>query len=480
VSVQVELKDYLLILRRRWLLILVSALLGLAGASAATFAVTPEYVSNARVFVTTSESTSSNEIAAGAQFSLQRVKSYADLATSRELAEMVIADLDLAVGPRELSNQVSAQVVADTVILEISVLDADPGRAQYLTQAYAEAMTVMIRELETPPGSTVSLVKGTIVDAASTPTSPVSPNPARNLALGAILGLLLGVGTAVLREVLDTSIKSPEEASAATSAPVLAAIAFDSATRSDPLVTSLPSHAPRAEAFRVLRTNLQFVDVDAESKVFVVTSALPSEGKTTTAVNLAITLTQAGQRVLLIECDLRRPKALSALGIDSAVGVTTVLVGKVSFTDAVQKHDGTDLHVLGSGSIPPNPAELLQSRAMADLLREARIAYDIVIIDAPPLLPVTDAALIAAQSDGALLVLRHGKTTRDQLAGVVDRLQQVDATTIGIVMNMVPNKRSGYGYGYGYGYGPDEAESSRRSLKTGTAKQARGTRKNGA
>uniref|UniRef100_UPI0012F833BE CpsD/CapB family tyrosine-protein kinase n=1 Tax=Nocardioides alkalitolerans TaxID=281714 RepID=UPI0012F833BE len=276
------------------------------------------------------------------------------------------------------------------------------------------------------------------------------------------------------------TIKNAEEVTSVASAPLLGAIAFDGATKTEPLVTSLPSHAPRAEAFRVLRTNLQFVDVDAESKIFVVTSALPSEGKTTTSVNLAITLAQAGQRVLLIEGDLRRPKALEALNIDAAVGVTTVLVGKVSFPDAIQKHSESDLHVLGAGAVPPNPAELLQSRAMADLLSEARSAYDIVIIDAPPLLPVTDAALITAQSDGALLIVRHGKTTRDQLTGAVDRLQQVGGDLVGVVMNMVPTKRGagygdGYGYGYGYGYAPQApatAVPTRRSENTRRGRRA--------
>lgn len=470
-----ELKDYLQIVRRRWVLIVATTLIVLAAASAVTFLATPQYASTARVFVTTSESSSSGEAAAGATFTLQRVKSYADLTTSRELAEMVRTSLDLEESARELTDKVSATVVPDTVILELSVTDPDPDQAQLLTQGFAEAMTVLIRELETPPGQTVSLVKGTVVDAASSPDAPVSPQPARNLALGVLLGLLLGLGVAVLREVLDNTIKSSAEVTTISSAPLLGAIAFDSATRTEPLVTSLPSHAPRAEAFRVLRTNLQFVDVDAESKVFVVTSALPAEGKTTTAVNLAITLAQAGQRVLLIEGDLRRPKALEALDIDAAVGVTTVLVGKLGFTEAIQKHRGSDLHILGAGAVPPNPAELLQSRAMAELLSEARAAYDIVIIDAPPLLPVTDAALITAQSDGALLVVRHGKTTRDQVAGAVDRLRQVDGALVGVVINMVPTRRSsGYGYGYGYGYAP---QADLAVTPPSTARRGDGTRR---
>jgi receptor protein-tyrosine kinase len=256
---------------------------------------------------------------------------------------------------------------------------------------------------------------------------------------------------------------------------VLGGITFDPSTRQRPLVTALDSHAPRVEAFRVLRTNLQFVDVDSNAKVFVVTSALPEEGKTSTSVNLAITLAQAGHRTVLIEGDLRRPKAAAALQLDNAVGVTTVLLGRVTLEDAIQRHPESDLDVLASGAIPPNPAELLQSNAMSDLVKQLRDNYDMVVIDAPPLLPVTDAALLATHADGALLVVRYAKTTRDQLAQAVDRLAQVDAAPVGVVLNMVPNKRRAYGYGYGYGYGyaPTNPAPGRRSSRRRFRKRKR-------
>src|SRR5581483_11983300 len=176
-----------------------------------------------------------------------------------------------------------------------------------------------------------------------------------------------------------------------------------------------------AEAFRMLRTNLQFLDVDSTHKVFVLTSAVPEEGKTSTSVNLALSLAQAGVRTLLIEGDLRRPRAATRLGLDSAAGVTSVLVGKVAFKEAIQSHTDIGIDFLASGPVPPNPAELLQSRAMSDLLDLARGMYDVVLIDAPPLLPVTDAALIAAQADGAILIVRHGVTTRDQVRSSCER-----------------------------------------------------------
>jgi receptor protein-tyrosine kinase len=268
------------------------------------------------------------------------------------------------------------------------------------------------------------------------------------------------VGLALLRDLLDTSVKTSDDLAMATSAPVLGTIPFDASARPRPLVTTLEPHAPRVEAFRVLRTNLQFVEVDSAAKVFVVTSALPEEGKTSTSLNLAITLAQAGHRTLLVEADLRRPKAVAALGLDGAVGVTTVLLGRVAVEDAIQKHVDSELDVLASGATPPNPAELLQSNAMHDLLKHLRAEYDMVIVDAPPLLPVTDAAILATQADGTLMVARYGKTRREQLAQAVDRLAQVDAAPVGVVLNMTPGRGRAYDgdYGYGYGYAPSASQ----------------------
>ena len=202
---------------------------------------------------------------------------------------------------------------------------------------------------------------------------------------------------------------------------------------------------------------MQFVDVDKDSKVFVVTSSLPQEGKTTTSENLAITLAQAGQRVALVDGDLRRPKIADNLRLESAVGLTTVLVGHHSLDNAIQNSSIENLWVLTSGATPPNPSELLQSHAMTDVLAQLRKTFDVIVIDAPPLLPVTDAALLTSQSDGALIVVRHGKTTKDQLRHAVERLEAVGGRTLGVVLNMVPHRRSAdaYGYGYGYGYAPE-------------------------
>jgi capsular exopolysaccharide synthesis family protein len=449
-----DLQQYLRIVRRRWVLILVCLLLSVAAASIVTLRMTPLYDSTARLFVSTPQAEGSDAYQGGL-FSEQRVQSYADLIIGERIAQRVIDRLDLEVEPSELTEQMSSSVAPETVIFEITVVDPNPRRAQQIAATAADEFTALVTELEEVPGQRRSPIKATVVDEPDIAATPVSPQPLRNVALAAALGLLLGIGIAVLREMLDTTIKTPEDLSELTTTSMLGTIRYDSGAARRPLVTELDTHAPRLEAFRVLRTNLQFVDVDRTAKTFVVTSSLPEEGKTTTATNLAITLAQAGQRVVLVEGDLRRPKLSDYLRLEPAVGVTTVLIGRLEIDQAIQVWGDNGLSVLTGGAIPPNPAELLQSQSMAELLADLRRRFDVIIVDAPPLLPVTDAALLTAQADGALLVVRHGKTTRDQVQQSTERVAAVGGRLLGSVLNMAPDKGPD-AYSYGYGYAPQK------------------------
>jgi capsular exopolysaccharide synthesis family protein len=460
----VELRDYLRVIRRQWRLILVCLLVAVGVAAILTLRMTPQYASTSRLFVSTPGSDTSAAYQGGL-FSQQRVGSYADLVAGDEIAQRVIDKLGLRETAANLSGQISAAVVQETVLLDVTVTDPNPQLAQRLDQAVADEFTDYISELETPPGKHRAPIKATVVDPASLPRTPVSPQPLRNLGLAAVVGLLLGLGGAVLRETLNTSVRTPEDIAAASEAPILGSIAYDAAAVKQPLVTGLDSHAPRVEAFRVLRTNLQFVDVDRASKLFLVTSSMPGEGKTTTAINLAVTLARTGERVVLVEADLRRPKVGQYLRLETVVGLTTVLVKRLAIDQALQPWGRDGLAVLTSGAIPPNPSELMQSQSMAQLLADLRRRFDVIVVDAPPLLPVTDAALLAAQADGALLVVRHGRTKREQLHGSVERLRAVGGRLVGVVLNMAPQRgNDAHSYGYGYGYAP--ASGRRRAVAT--------------
>ncbi|KRF20979.1 hypothetical protein ASG90_00750 [Nocardioides sp. Soil797] len=450
--------------RRRWKTIVALLLIALVAAGAYSFLVTPKYESHARVFISTDVEDSSEAIAASL-VSSGRVSSYADLATSREIMEKVIAELNLEESPSELADMIKAEVEPLTVIIDINVTHPDPKIAQAIAQTEAEQLTKYITRIDAP-NRAATPIRATVADPASYSSDPVSPRTLLNLVVAGLIGLVIGCGVAVLREITDNTVKTADDIRKITHTGVVANIGYDSDVPSHPLLTDLNGFAPRAEAFRVLRTNLDYLDLDAQPKSFVITSALPGEGKTTTSTNLAIALAQAGRRVLLVDGDLRRPRVAGLLGLESKVGLTTVLVGKSSLVDSIQQHGDTGVDFLGGGPIPPNPTEVLQSNATRDLIHKMRDMYDVVIIDAPPLLPVADAAILARAADGALMVTRHGKTTKEQLHDACQRIDQVDARLYGVVVNMAP-RRGQQDYYYYYADESDPAIKSGRwvSLK---------------
>jgi capsular exopolysaccharide synthesis family protein len=234
---------------------------------------------------------------------------------------------------------------------------------------------------------------------------------------------------------------------------------YDAKAPKRPLIVQDDPRSPRAEAFRTLRTNLQFVDAgDGGSRSFVITSAMESEGKSSTASNLAIALDNAGHKVIVVDADLRRPKLAQYMGLEGAVGLTDLLIGRADIEDAVQQWGRGGLHVLPAGSIPPNPSELLGSAAMQSLIQRLENEFDYVLFDAPPLLPVTDAAVLSKSAGGAILVVAAGKTHRSQLSAAVTTLENVGARLFGFVLTMLP-AQGPHAYGYQqYGYGPVYAQ----------------------
>jgi receptor protein-tyrosine kinase len=447
-----ELRDYLRILAKHWIGITLITALVASAVAVWTFLQPRVYTANAQTFVAIASSNDASDPFTGATYTLQRITSYVQLVDSPDVLGPVIEELDLDTSVNALAGSISASNPVDTVLINISVSDLDPVLAASIANATASQLGSVIQALETSSAGNIIPVKATLTDPAEPPGSPSSPRTRVNLLLGFLIGLALGVGYAFLRESLDTTVKSPDELTDITGGTPLGLIAFDPEAEANPLV-ALESRASRSEAFRTIRTNLQYVDVDHPPRAVAITSAVPNEGKTTTSINLAITMAQAGKRVVLVETDLRRPRASGYLGIESQVGLTDVLAGQTKLEDVLLPWNRDLITVVPSGRTPPNPSELLSSQQFAEVIEQLKIDFDQVIIDTTPLLAVTDGAIVSNVADGAVMVIRFGKTTREQLATSIDALQQVDARLLGTVMNFIPTGRRGYGYKYGYGYG---------------------------
>ncbi|MEU7654547.1 polysaccharide biosynthesis tyrosine autokinase [Micromonospora taraxaci] len=420
--------------RRHWWVALVTIMVALGVSAFLTVRAQPRYVASVTFFVTT-PNTGVSEAYQGGLFLQQRVKSYADLLTSDRLAQSVVAETPVGLTADEVQQRVKTSTQTGTVMLQASVTDTDQTRALRVTETLATKFVELVQKVETTPEGKAP-IKIEVVSGPRVSANPVSPQPVRNLTLGGVIGLILGIGLAILRGVADVRLRDAAGLQRATGSPLLGEIPFEGNARSAPLIVGDAATSARAEAVRKLRTNLRFVDVHEPARVIAVTSALQGEGKTTLSCNLAIALAEAGWRVLLVDADLRRPKVDDYLGLDAGVGLTDVLVGDVQVGDVVQRWGDKSLLVLPSGSAPPNPSELLGSKAMSDLLLALRESADIVIIDTAPLLAVTDGVVVAVQADGALLVTQQGRTSRSQVAAAARSLHSVSVRLLGCVLNM--------------------------------------------
>lgn len=439
-----DLTAYLRAVRKNWLLIVVCALLGLGVSVLLTVRTPPTYSSSVTFFVTSPEG--SDTPLSGDQFGRQRVNSYAKLVTSDRLATMVKRASGSPLSPQQVMGRLSAESDVNTVLLTVQATDGTREGSLRLARAVSTQMVALVDQIESQGGQRRSPVALDVVSGPTTKPYPISPQKKKNLATGLLAGLLLGLLAAVARDLLDNSVRRAEALQEITRRPVLASIPRSGKADDRGSLVGGRAGPGWGEAFRKLRTSLQFMHVDEPAKVLVVTSATAAEGKTVTAVNLALSFGDSGARVLLIEADLRRPAASDALGLDRAIGLSNVLAGRVGLDEALQQF-GQVLTVLPSGALPPNPAELLGSRAMTALLQQARGRFDMVIIDSPPLLPVTDAAVLAARADATILVVRAGRTKRGQVVNALSSLDGVGARVLGTVLAMAaPGRRADADY----------------------------------
>lgn len=462
-----QIGDLVRILRSRWISILALTLLGIVSAVVLTLMTTPMYQATTRLFVSTTVGASASDLYQGNRLSQERVLSYTELLEGMTLAQRTIDKLNLSISADKLQRKVKANAKLDTVLITVKVTDESPVRARDIANALSDEFVELVRELETPTAGAAPDARVVVEQRAAVPAEPLTPRPAQNLAFGLILGVIAGIGVALLRDSLDNTVKDQATLEQLTATGMVGSIPTDKTRASEPAVSFGSENSAIAESFRKLRTNLHFLAVDNPPRMIVVTSSVPSEGKTTTAINIALALAESENSVLLVDGDMRRPAVSSYLDVVGSVGLSTVLSGSATTSEALQETRYQRLSVLAAGTTPPNPSELLGSLAAKSLLQELREQFDYVIIDTPPLMAVTDAAVLSVTADGALMMVRFGHTKREQVAQSVRMLKDVGASLLGTVMTMTPVRgRGAYSYQYDYyseGSGSKRSNAQRRN-----------------
>jgi succinoglycan biosynthesis transport protein ExoP len=462
--VTVQLREFLVVLRARWRTIAACALVVAGSVAAYTLTQTPTYTASARVYFSATGGNQQKVAQQGTYIiTSQDLNTYVEVLHSPAVLDPLRTELGL---PPAAPLTISASVPPQASVLDITASDTTAAGAARVANAVGPQLARVAAKFSPLLASAGQTVETTAITPAIAPDAPTSPNVRRNLALGLLAGLAIGIGVAFGRHALDTKVRSEADIKAMSDRPLLSSIPMDKGTKGKPLTLVTDPHGMHAEAIRRLRTNLLFVDVTTGKHSFVVTSAMPGEGKTTTIINLAMALADAGGRVLLVDGDLRNPSVATSMGLEGGVGLTTILLGAASVDDVVQQWRDTSLYVLPAGQIPPNPSEILGSEPMETLFDHLTKEFDYLLVDSPPVLPVIDAVVINKLVGGLLFVVAVDRTRKRDLQSALKSLSTVGVNAAGFALNMVATGSSDpYRYGY-YRYEESSAgRSARRSVK---------------
>jgi capsular exopolysaccharide synthesis family protein len=450
-----QLRDFLVVLRARWRIVLAGVVVVLAATTAVTLSETPVYTSEARFFLQGVDQSKGDGNLGTYIVTTEDLNTYVAVLGS----PAVLAPLRERLGlPPGTPVDVSASVSEEASILTVAARSSDPQLAADIANAMGPQLAEVADQFSVLLAASQAEIEATTITPAGPSATPTSPDLKRNLALGGLAGLMLGVGLAFVRHTLDTKVRAEADLKLLSPSPLLALLPMDR-DKEPGIALERNPYGAYAEAIRRLRTNLMFVVVTTGRHSFAVTSAVPGEGKTTTAVNLAVAMATAGGRILLVDGDLRNPSVARRMDLDGSVGLTTVLLGKADLEDVVQRWGDTDLYVLAAGQIPPNPSELLGSEPMQDLFSKMTQEYDFVLVDSPPVVPVIDAVLIDKLTGGTLIVVASNRTKKRDLVSALKSLETVGGTVSGFALNMVaPNDVESTRYGYYRYQAPPAAE----------------------
>lgn len=426
-------------IRRFWVLIAALGILGAVAAFGVSSMLTPTYRSTTSLYYTLNFGNSASDLAQGSTYTANQMQSFGELARSQVVLQPVIDELDLGMSVEQLSRIVTVTTPRDTVIMNIAVNSTDPEQAATIANALGEKAGNVAEEFAPRRQDGTTTVAVRTIREATPATFQTAPNKRMNAILGLAGGLLAGVLVAIGLAAADPKIRRPESLREVGSPELLGTVRADdpSASRTD------GSRAARAngasEDARRLRSTLMHVTKAATEPItLVVASAVPGEGKTSIALGLADAFGESGQRVLLIDGDLRRPQLAQAAGVDGSAGLTDVLTGGASLAQTIRRDATTGIDILAAGAVPSNPGELLASPQMRETIEQARASHDIVLIDSAPLLSTADASTLGEMSDGVVVVARAGATRKSHLASALSSLRNAGANVLGVVLNGVP------------------------------------------
>ncbi|WP_254358606.1 polysaccharide biosynthesis tyrosine autokinase [Mycolicibacterium peregrinum] len=441
---QLTVRDFVRILRTRSKIICGTIVIAVLCALAYALLATPQYEATTRLFVSTASEGPGTEVNNGGMFAERRVLSYTELLTGGILAQRTIDKLGLDMSVPQLLQETTATTPTGTVLIDVTVQDPSPTRARDIANTLSDEFVIMAAGLERPTPTDQPNARVVVQERADIPQAPVSPKKTTAVALAIVLGAVLGIVLAIIRDFLDTTVRRPETVEKTTGVGLVGDIPFDG-EHDGPLISFGDDRSSIADSFRELRIGLQFLEVGnsvEKPRVVLVTSSVPGEGRTTTALNLAIALSEADYTVAVVDADLRNPQIGSSLDIGDSNGLATVLTGGAPLREALQDTRFPRLSALTAGAVPSNPTMLLASQAAREVFGELGRQFDYVVIDSPSL-QTTDAAILAGSSQGVLMIVRSGRTKRQQLAKAMSTLERAGAPVLGAVLTMSGRRRRG-------------------------------------
>lgn len=436
--------DFIVLTRRSWRVLLVCILVGLAGAAAYVWVTPKVYESSSAGFVVDADAT---DAVTGGQAAITRAQSYLPLISSAPVYAKIQDDPELNPDGGALAGRLTASLAEGSTLIEVTASASTPESAVALANGALDALAEVITQIETEASATNAPgIKVVPLENAVAPSRPSSPNVMLAFVIGGVAGLVVGYAIVFLRRALDIRVRTADTLSELFGVGILGRISKASKGERPGIHGSDPR---AAESFRALRTGLRFSSVDDEISSVMVTSANQAEGKTTISTSLARVFAEPDRRTIIVDADLRRPAVAKVMGVDGSVGLSEVLSHQVPLADAIRATSTPGLFVLPAGKIPPNPSEMLGSASLKALIAELTKDY-FVIVDVPPLLPVTDASIVATVVDGVVFVAAAGLTRRPEVTASRRLLEQVHARVLGTVLNMVTSRDGDAGYYYYY------------------------------